>query len=125
VTRTEQPSSTEVDQWADVLDVPVGQPIDLAVQAGATDKGAYRLEVLVQPFDKAYHTIKDSSGNDASLFSFTLLIVNKASGSGGGSNPLTNRVGGALHVPGMEGAAAAGSLALATVLAARRRTRAR
>ncbi|MCA1813288.1 MAG: hypothetical protein LC624_04970 [Halobacteriales archaeon] len=112
VSRTEHPTATEIDMWVDVLDVPVGQPIELTTHAGASDKGAYRLEVLVQPFDKDYHTFKDSLGSDASLFSFTLLIVSKASGAATGSSPFGGKVGNALHVPGVEAVPALAALLL-------------
>lgn len=110
-----RPSATEVNTRVDVPDVPVGQEIQLTTRAGATDKDAYRLEVLVQPFDKDHHAIEDGSGsgNDASLFSSTLLIVNEATGAvSGGTRPFGGEVGNALRVPGADATAApvAGSL---------------
>ncbi len=76
-TRVEHPSANELNLWVDTLDTPVGTPITLGMKIGSTDRGAYRLETLVMAFDRGYAPIKDSSGNDASLFSFTLLGVNK------------------------------------------------
>jgi hypothetical protein len=77
VTKTERPGANELDMWVDVLDVPVHEPIDITVRAGATDRGAFRLETLAMPFDRAYHPIRGPDGAEASLFSFTFLAVNK------------------------------------------------
>lgn len=84
--RFEQPSANEVNIWVDVLDLPVGTPIMLDMKVGATERGIFRLETLVLPFDRGYEPMTDSSGNEASLFSFTLIGVNEetsgASGAG-------------------------------------------
>lgn len=76
-TRVEDAKANELNLWVDILDTPVGVPIDLGVRVGATERGAFTLEALVMAFDRGYAPIQDSSGNDASLFSFTLLGVNK------------------------------------------------
>lgn len=76
-TRVEHPSASELNLWVDTLDTPVGTPISIDLRVGSTERGAYRLETLVMAFDRGYAPIQDSSGNDASLFSFTLLGVNK------------------------------------------------
>jgi len=76
-TRVEHPSANVLNLWVDTLDAPVGTPITLDMKIGSTDRGAYRLETLVMAFDRGYAPVVDSSGHDASLFSFTLLGVNK------------------------------------------------
>lgn len=80
-TRVDHDTANELDLWVDVLDTPVGIPIDLDVKVGATERGAFRLETLVMAFDRGYAPLKDAAGNDASLFSFTLLGVNEETGS--------------------------------------------
>lgn len=113
--KMDRPGPNEVTIWVDVLDVPVGTPIDLTVGVGVSERGAFRLEVLVMPFDRAYHPLKDSAGNDRSLFAFTLLAVNRESASateGPGSIIPTNSV--VNKLPGFEapllGLAALGAL---------------
>ena len=76
-TRVEHPSPSELNLWVDVLDTPVGTPITIEMQVGATQRGAFRLETLVMPFDRGYAPLKDPAGADMSLFSFTLLGVNE------------------------------------------------
>lgn len=76
-TRVEHPTPNELNLWVDILDTPVQMPITLDVRVGSTERGAFRLETLVMAFDRGYAPVKDSGGNDASLFSFTLLGVNK------------------------------------------------
>ena len=80
-TRVEHSKANELDLWVDILDTPVGTPIDLQVNVGSTERGAFRLETLVMAFDRGYAPILDSQGNDASLFSFTLLGVNDETGA--------------------------------------------
>jgi hypothetical protein len=117
VTRREIRSPSETDLWVDVLDVPVGQPMNLSVQVGSSQRGAYRLEALVLPFDKDYHVIHDSTGAEASLFAFTFLGVNKETGGTTGTGlPFTSgSVGKSL--PGMEAGMAAAALGGASLLA--------
>jgi hypothetical protein len=120
-TRVEHPSPNELNLWVDVLDTPVMTPIRLDVQVGSTDRGAYRLETLVMAFDRGYAPVRDGAGNEASLFSFTLLGVNKetaAGSSGGGGSFLQG-----YKLPGFETGPAlvAITLAVAAVAVARRR----
>jgi hypothetical protein len=88
-TRVDHDKANEIDLWVDVLDTPVGTPITLSVQVGSSERGAYRLEVLVLAFDRGYETLKDPGGTEYSLFTSTLLGVNKETGqisnAGGGS----------------------------------------
>lgn len=76
-TRVEHTTPHELNLWVDGLDLPVGQTIHLNVNVGCTDRGAFRLETLVMAFDRGYAPVVDSSGAEASLFSYTLLGVNK------------------------------------------------
>lgn len=76
-TRVEQPSASELNIWVETLDTPVGTPVSLDLRVGATERGAFQLETLVMAFDRGYAPVQDSVGNDASLFSFTLLGVNE------------------------------------------------
>lgn len=120
-TRVQQDKASEVDLWVDVLDLPVGVPITLAMHIGVTERGAYSLEVLVLAFDRGYAPVKDAYGNDASLFSFTLLGVNKETsstfGDGGGDGLVHGK-----KLPGLEFVATVASVAaLGLALAWRRR----
>jgi hypothetical protein len=119
VTNPQQPSPNELNLWVDVLDIPVGQPIDLTVTIGVREAGAFYLEALVMPFDRAYHPIKGSQGQELSLFAFTLLAVNQPTGAGGSGGLLpTGSVANAL--PGMEaGFALAAALVAGLVLRGR------
>lgn len=76
-TRVEHPSANELNLWVDILDTPVQIPISLDVRVGSTERGAFRLEALVMAFDRGYTPVRESSGAEASLFSFSLLGVNK------------------------------------------------
>jgi hypothetical protein len=72
-------------------------------------------------FDRGYAPVRDGAGNEASLFSFTLLGVNKetaAGSSGGGGSFLQG-----YKLPGFETGPAlvAITLAVAAVAVARRR----
>lgn len=111
-------SPNVLDLWVHVIDVPVEEPITLEVDVGSTERGAYRLETLVLGFDRGYEPIKGPDGEDASLFSFTLLGVNEESGSvseGTGST----RIG---ALPGFGASAAlVATVALAGILARKRR----
>lgn len=77
VTRTEQNKASEVNLWVDVLDLPIDKPISLALNVGATERGAFSLETLVLAFDRGYAPITTQNGAEASLFSFSLLGVNE------------------------------------------------
>lgn len=79
-TRVEHATANELNLWVDILDTPVATPIALDLRIGATERGAFKLETLVMAFDRGYAPIVDSSGNEASLFSFTLVGVNDESG---------------------------------------------
>jgi nitrogen fixation protein len=76
VTRVDRHGASQVQLWVDVLDVPVGVPLALELNVGATERGAYRLESLVMPFDRHYQALPGAAGTNATLFSFTLLGVN-------------------------------------------------
>lgn len=80
-TRVEHPTAHELNLWVETLDTPTGTPITLDLKVGATQRGAFRLETLVMAFDRGYTPIKDSYGNDASLYASTLLGVNKETGA--------------------------------------------
>jgi MYXO-CTERM domain-containing protein len=114
-TKTEQ-KPYEDDYWVAVEDVPVGKTIQIAMTVGATDSGAFQLETLVMAFDRGYAAVTDSTGAQASLFSFTLLGVKTPTASLG-AGPLSH----GYTVPGVEVPAAVGVLALAVAAARRRR----
>lgn len=76
-TEREQNGPNEVNLWVHVMDVPVGVPVELSVKVGVVDRGAFSLEALVMAFDRGYEPIYGSDGEEASLFSFTLLGVNQ------------------------------------------------
>lgn len=76
-TEVERNGANEINLWVDVLDTPVGVPIQIEAEVGVTDRGAFVLETLVLPFDRGYEPVYDSEGEEASLFSSTLLGVNK------------------------------------------------
>jgi hypothetical protein len=78
VTSKVDQKSYESDFWVDVEDVPVGKQIAIEMTVGAGDAGAFQLETLVMAFDRGYAPITDSTGAEASLFSFTLLGVKSA-----------------------------------------------
>jgi hypothetical protein len=122
VTRAENRSGSEVDLWVDVLDIPVGDPMTITALAGSTQAGAFKLEALVMPFDKDYRPVYDSTGAQASLFSYTLLGVNKptAAERGGafGAGTLGKRL------PGFEAGSAVLAGMAATALVAGRPPRA-
>ena len=116
-TRVEQPSANELNLWVETLDTPVGTPITLDLSVGATERGAFQLETLVMAFDRGYAPVKDSAGNDASLFSFTLLGVNEetaAVSSDKGSLLRGNKV------PGLEAVAVIGALVAVALVIKRR-----
>lgn len=121
VLKTEQPTPSQLDLWVDVLDVPVGDPIDLTVSVGARERGAFRLEALVMPFDRGYAPLTDAAGNSLNLFAFTVLGVNKASGEASSGNPgglfKGSSVGKAL--PGPEAWVLAASVGLAALATSR------
>lgn len=117
-TRVEHPSAHELNLWVDTLDIPVGEPITIEMQVGSTERGAYRLETLVMAFDRGYAPVHDASGADASLFSSTLLGVNKETAS-------VKADSGSLvqghKLPGMELFAALAAVTLAAAVLIRRR----
>lgn len=119
VSKSETPGPNEVDLWVDVLDVPLNTPIELTAHVGARDKGAFQLEVLVMPFDRAYHTVRQSDGSDASLFASTMLAVNGVTGDTSGKTGVfaNNSIG--KKLPGPEAWMLAPAL-LAGLLLARR-----
>jgi hypothetical protein len=107
--------SYESDFWVDVEDVPVGKTIRIDMTVGAADAGAFQLEALVMAFDRGYSAITDSTGAEASLYSFTLLGVKSPTGSIG-AGPLS----GGYTVPTYQIPALIGILGVAALL--RRRT---
>lgn len=116
-TRVETPSPHELNLWVETLDTPVGTPITLDLKVGSTERGAFKLETLVMAFDRGYSPVKDSSGNDASLFASTLLGVNKESGSVDSDNGSLLKGN---KVPGVETSVLLAAL-LGCALVARRR----
>ncbi|HUR62671.1 MAG TPA: hypothetical protein VM286_09950 [Candidatus Thermoplasmatota archaeon] len=96
VTSKKEVKSFEADFWVDVEDVPVGKTITIDMTVGAADAGAFQLETLVMSFDRGYAPVLDSTGAEASLFSFTLLGVKSATGSVG-AGPLSD----GYSVPGL------------------------
>ena len=117
-TRVEHATANELDLWVDILDTPVGVPIDLALHVGSTERGAFRLETLVMAFDRGYAPIQDSAGNDASLFSFTLLGVNKETGA---VNPDGGSIADGKKLPALGAVPLLSAVALLALLARRRR----
>jgi len=115
VTSKQDIKSNEADYWVDVEDVPVGQPIHIDMTVGATDSGAFQLETLVMAFDRGYAPVTDSTGAQASLFSFTLLGVKQPTASMG-AGPLSK----GYSVPGLEAPAAVMACAAVALLARRR-----
>ncbi len=89
-TRVEQPKPSQINLWIDVLDIPLGTPISWTMQVGSTERGAFQLEALVMAFDRSYEPMIDAHGTEASLFSFTMLGVNKETGAipGGGKTSI-------------------------------------
>ena len=116
-TRVEQPHANELNLWVETLDTPVGTPVTLDLRVGATERGAFRLETLVMAFDRGYAPIRDSDGNDASLFSFTLLGVNDETQAQSGDKGSLLRGN---KIPGLEATAALGALVGAALLLRRR-----
>jgi hypothetical protein len=113
VWKQESPGPHEINLWVDGMDIPVGQPIDLAVTVGVGQRGAYNLEALVMPFDRAYHPLIGANGMELSLFAFTWLAVNDPTTAATGSNGVfdPDSVGRAL--PGMEPAFALAAVFIA------------
>lgn len=117
-TRVVHDDPNELNLWVDVLDLPVDEPIEIDVTVGVTERGAFSVETLVLAFDRGYDPIKNSSGKDASLFSYTLLGVNEA------TDPVSSSsTGSSLGIRGVPSLAVAGTvstLGLAASLARRR-----
>lgn len=108
-TRVEQPSPGELNVWVDTLDTPLGTPLTLNLLVGATERGAYRLETLVMAFDRGYTPVKDSAGQDATLYSFAMVGVNgETSAREGGGSFLDRAVPAAGAMPVLAALAAAG-----------------
>lgn len=96
--RIDHPIPNEINVWVQVADIPEGKPIDIAVEVGSSDRGAFRLETLVMAFDRGYEPVSGTDGNEVTLFSFTMLGVNKESSNvaSGSGTTLIDRV----RVPG-------------------------
>ncbi len=75
-TRQIQDDPNEVELWVDTLDLPVDEEIRLEATVAVTELGAYQLETIVIPFDRAYDPIQTSGGERITLFSYTMLGVN-------------------------------------------------
>lgn len=119
-TRVEQVKPSELNLWVDVLDLPVDKTISLELKVGSSERGAFSLETLVLAFDRGYAPVQDAYGNDASLFSFTLLGVNKETPSAAGDVD-TLSDGKKLPAPGL--IAVLGVLAIvASIVVIRRRS---
>lgn len=108
----------EINIWAHVADIPEGEPIKIVLNVGASDRGAFRLETLVMPFDRGYEPVRGRGGAEVTLFSFTMLGVNKESSdvSKGASSSIVDRV----RTPGLGSAALLSGLLAAAAVAARR-----
>lgn len=120
-TRVDHEQENELNLWVDVLDLPVGEEITLDVTVGCTEEGAYAVETLVLAFDRGYDPIKNASGENVGLFSYTLLGVNEATeavSAANGDEPLGIR-----GVPGPTSLAAAGSVTIAAAALAGGRER--
>lgn len=117
VLRTENPGPNELNMWVDVLDVPVGTPIDLSVRVGATRQGGFKLETLAMPFDRAYKPIVGSDGRELSLFAFTFLSVDQPTAGGTGGTGLGSSLGRSL--PGPDTAVAMAAVAGLALLVTR------
>lgn len=115
VTSKDERKAHETNFWVDVEDVPVGKTIRIEMTVGSAEAGAFQLEALVMAFDRGYAAMHDSTGAEASLFSFTLLGVKSPTGAVGAS-PLSR----GYTVPGLEAPAAALAV-LASALLLRRR----
>jgi len=119
-TRVDHEDPNELNLWVDVLDLPVGEEITIDVTVGCTEEGAYAVETLVLVFDRGYDPIKNASGENVGLFSYTLLGVNEATepiGASGGDSPLGIR--------GVPGATALSAIGAVTIAAAVKRGRKR
>ena len=116
-TRVDQERPSELNLWVDVLDAPLDTPILLEFEVGATQRGAYGVEVLVIAFDRVYEPLQ-VDGRDASLFSSSLLAVNKETASAGGGGNVFDR---GQAVPGVGWFVALGTLAVVAAGLYRRR----
>jgi len=115
VDKVDQPTDNEINIWVHVIDLPVGTPIALDVLVGADQRGAFRLETLVMPFDRGYESVSDSAGNEISLYTFSMLGVNKETSGGGGGGTLVS-------TPGFAMAPAIAALLGVALLVLRRRS---
>ncbi|HET6398190.1 MAG TPA: hypothetical protein VFH47_01390 [Candidatus Thermoplasmatota archaeon] len=117
-TREDHKGAHEKNYWVDIVDLPVNQPITVTMLVGATDRGAYSLEALVMAFDRGYAPVYDSSGSQASLFSFTLLSVNESTGDNRDAHAGGGKPG--FNIPGPTLGVALAAVAVAGIVAARR-----
>ena len=116
--RVDHDIPNEINVWAHVADVPENTPIQLVVGVGASDRGAFRLETLVMPFDRGYEGLRDRSGEEVTMFSFTMLGVNEETGDvGGGDRSFVDK----LRTPGFTGGAGLAALVVVAALVLRRR----
>lgn len=80
-TREDRESPSEINLWVDVLDLPIDEEIRVEATVGVTELGAYQLETIVIPFDRAYDPLVHPNGESISLFSFTMLGVHEPTSS--------------------------------------------
>lgn len=116
--RVEKEVPNEINVWVHVIDVPTNTPITMQVKVGSTERGAFQLEGLVMPFDRGYEPVTSASGGDMSLFAYTLLGVNGATGKVGSGGSFLDGV----RTPGFAVVPALGVVLLVAALAARRRS---
>lgn len=117
ITSVEQDVPHEINIWVHVVDVPLNTPLELDIQVGASDRGAFRLEALAMPFDRGYEPIADVNGTDHILYSFSLIGVNKESS---GVEPASEGSSGGRAIP-VVGPVATTLALLACAIAIRRR----
>lgn len=123
-TREIKDDPNKVELWVDTLDLPVGEEIRIEATVAVTERGAYQLETVVIPFDRAYEPIRDAQGQQVSLFSYTMLGVNEPTSPLGAetSSDQGGWMSTAQEVPTL-GAALAAALLGTVALATRRMTR--
>jgi hypothetical protein len=90
--RIDHDRPNEINLWAHVSDVPTNAEITLEYEVHATDRGAFRLETLVMPFDRGYEPLADAGGEDITMFSFSLVGVNKETSGPAGKKDFRDRL---------------------------------
>ncbi|MHB8604360.1 MAG: hypothetical protein ACYDCK_03810 [Thermoplasmatota archaeon] len=120
IVTAKQDRAAEIDLWVMVLDVPLHTPITLNVTAGSTASGLFRIETLVEAFDRNYAPIPGDGNAPATLFSFTRLAVTKAT-SGDGTTAQSTATGNARALPAIGVASSAALIALVALAVRSRR----